>query len=268
MFKRMMPPANWQDFERLIAAIYEKKYRMPSSNLYGRHGQRQNGVDTYFKDVFSLQNQSIAIQCKLYNAGELTPDIIDAEHAKLAEFPEKIDRFLIATTDSTDTGLQSHAWGKKNPPCDIVFWDSIECDIQAYEDILKGFYSEFLIYKANVLEGNTASKFFVLECSGSRYEFLISRIPTYGEGYGDREYLLNVQNNKATNYPVNNPFDLIPIFDDNSFDAFAIYHFLERFRDHDIYTDPSIHDSFLLDTATYEKIVQCIKQYESTRDQE
>lgn len=263
-----MPPANWQDFERLVTSIYEKKYRVPSSNLYGRQGQRQNGVDTYFKEVHSLYNQSIAIQCKLYNVGKLDTDIIDAEHAKLAQFPQKIDRFLIATTDSTDTGLQRHAWSKENPKCDIVFWDSIECDIQAYDEILKGFYNEFLVYKSNVLEGNTASKFFVLECSGSRYEFLVSRIPAYGEGYSDREYLLNVQNNKATHYPIKNPIDLIPIFNDNLFDAFAIYHFLERFRDHDIYIDSSIHDSFLLDKTTYKSIEKQIEKHQKIFDDE
>ena len=55
MHKKLAKPANWQDFERLICTLYEKKYGMTASSLYGRSGQAQNGVDIYFRDIISKE---------------------------------------------------------------------------------------------------------------------------------------------------------------------------------------------------------------------
>lgn len=179
IYKSLVRPANWQDFERLISKVYERKYLMGASNLYGRHGQAQNGVDTYFKDVPTLGRQCIAIQCKRYEVGNLTKGFIDGEHKKVQKFSQKVDKYFIITTDSTDINLQDHACLKKNPSCEIIFWESVESDIQLYEDILQGFYKEFVVYRDFVSEGNTPGRCFVLEFSGTKLEFLISKIPTY-----------------------------------------------------------------------------------------
>jgi hypothetical protein len=203
VYKRLLRPANWQDFERMICSLYERKYKMGVSNLYGRHGEAQHGVDIYFKDVSILNCKNVGIQCKRIEIDKLTKDIIDAKYEKVRkEFPNPIDIFIIATTEKTKKSLQDHCSKKNNPKCEIVFWETIESDIQLYEDILRGYYKEFIILRNFVSQGNAASKLFVLEYDGTRVEFIITRIPTYEGKFGNGvSFILNLQTKKATYYP-------------------------------------------------------------------
>ncbi|WP_144555440.1 restriction endonuclease [Bacillus sp. X1(2014)] len=260
MYKKLARPANWQDFERLICALYEKIYGMVTSNLYGRHGQAQDGVDTYFREIPTLGKQNVAIQCKRYEIGQLTTDIIDKEHDKVKNFPNKVDTYIIITTDSTDTALQNYASTKKEPKCELVFWETIESKIQMYEDILQGYYKEFVIYRDPTKEGNTASQYFVLEFSGSRLEFLISRIPTYEGKFSDTGFLLNLQTKKAAYYPVRNKRDLLFVFD-TTYDAFAVFHFLEQFNGFSFLANKSIgHAVFLNQQQIQDEVIDYEKR--------
>lgn len=245
MYKNLARPANWQDFERLICALYERKYGMTASSLYGRHGQAQNGVDIYFKDIISKGNENVAIQCKRYNIGTLDTTIIDREHAKVKKFPNKVDKFIIITTDTTNTEVQDYAWTKTNPKCEVIAWESVESDIQMYHDILQGFYKEFLIYRNPGSTGNAQSQYFVIDFSGTKIEFLISKIPSYDGKYSNQGFLLNLQTNKSTYYPVRNKHDLLGVFK-HTYDAFAVFSFLNQFKAYSFFSDPSIGHSVFL----------------------
>jgi hypothetical protein len=65
---------------------------------YGRLGQRQNGVDVYAEDRFG---KKIGIQCK-ETKSVLADGEIRQEADKARSFPQKLDLFILATTDRTD----------------------------------------------------------------------------------------------------------------------------------------------------------------------
>lgn len=111
VYKRLLRPANWQDFQRMICSLFERKYNMGVSNLYGRDGEAQHGVDIYFKNVPILGGKNVGIQCKRID--KLRKDIIDAEYEKVCnEFPNPIDIFIIVTTDATKTELKDYSYKK------------------------------------------------------------------------------------------------------------------------------------------------------------
>ncbi|AIE59957.1 hypothetical protein BMMGA3_07745 [Bacillus methanolicus MGA3] len=258
VYKRLLRPANWQDFQRMICSLFERKYNMGVSNLYGRDGEAQHGVDIYFKNVPILGGKNVGIQCKRID--KLRKDIIDAEYEKVCnEFPNPIDIFIIVTTDATKTELQDYSYKKDDPKCEIVFWEKIESDIQLYEDILRSYYKEFIILRDFVSQGNAASKLFVLEFQGTKAEFIITRIPTYEGTFGNGvSFILNLQTKKATYYPIRNKNDLLEIFD-HPFDAYAVYHFLQHYNEDNIFADTSIGHQFFIDSKTYDEITKAIE---------
>ncbi|PFU94833.1 hypothetical protein COK92_08460 [Bacillus anthracis] len=264
MQKELAKPANWQDFEHLVREFYQAQYLKASSNLYGGRNERQNGVDIYFPNVITLGQQSVAIQCKRYDVGKLTKTIINAEHREVQSFPGKVDTFIIVTTDKTSSELQIHAANKKNPTCEIVFWDSLERDIPLHENLLQKHYKEFVVYRDIVEAGNTASKYFILDFSGTRNEFLISRIPDHDGTFGNTAFLLNLQTKKATYYPVLNKFDLLEVFN-TTHDAFAVYYFLQQFDDFAFFKDKSIAQPLLLHKETYDKLIQEVEDYKKSK---
>jgi hypothetical protein len=114
-----------------------------------------------------------------------------------------------------------------------------------YNEILQGFYKEFLIYRNPNGTGNTQSQYFVIDFSGTRIEFLISKIPSYDGKYSEQGFLLNLHANKSTYYPVRNKRDLLGVFED-TYDALAVFHFLEQFKGFSFFSSPSIgHPIFL-----------------------
>jgi Restriction endonuclease len=57
------PPKNWQDFEDLCLALWERELDCPNIQKNGRPGQKQNGVDIVAQRRDSPHH--IGIQCKL-----------------------------------------------------------------------------------------------------------------------------------------------------------------------------------------------------------
>jgi hypothetical protein len=54
-------PKNWEDFERSVRVLFECFLNDPNTQLHGRQGQSQHGVDVYGQRE---NNQWVGIQCK------------------------------------------------------------------------------------------------------------------------------------------------------------------------------------------------------------
>ncbi|MDM0007477.1 hypothetical protein QTI51_22950 [Variovorax sp. J22G73] len=97
------PPALWQDFQLLTLRLAEQICDEGSVREYGRHGQKQNGVDVYGA---MLKGGHIGIQCKEMKPGKsLTKAVMQAEADKALKFKPKLDLFVVATSLPEDTAM-------------------------------------------------------------------------------------------------------------------------------------------------------------------
>lgn len=141
----MPPPANWQDFQTLVADVARVKFVDDSVQEYGRQGQTQNGVDIYAVDI---HGQGVGIQCKETKGPGLTVRIINDEIEKVKKFTPAIDLFVVATTARIDVSLQSHvnnlnATAKFKFKVQIWFWDDINQYINRSQAVMASSYKAF-----------------------------------------------------------------------------------------------------------------------------
>ena len=153
----IMPPAYWQDFERLTLDIAKSKWKDEYAERNGRQGQAQAGVDVYGYNY--VQGEHTGIQCKKRTwktkpgadapSNTLTFAEIDEEVKSARDFSPKLKRFVISTTGPRDTDLQEYV-RKINEKSDgltisLMFWedyvdflnDSPEFMYRYYENVLK-----------------------------------------------------------------------------------------------------------------------------------
>lgn len=142
----MPPPANWQDFQGLIADVARAKYCSETVQEYGRQGQPQHGLDVYAVDFF---DKKIGIQCKETKKKSLTVSTIDKEVNKAKSFQPTLDLFVIATTHRIDKKLQDHINqinASKTHPflIQIWFWDDINQEVNRSQAVMSSCYRTFL----------------------------------------------------------------------------------------------------------------------------
>lgn len=138
-------PANWQDFQIFVKDLLAEKYKT-KFDIYGREGQKQNGVDIF--GVFEKKN--IGVQCKKLGKRITTKMICDEiEKAKL--FEPHLNRYMIVTTDRRDAKVQTFVANLNNDhekqnlfEIEIVFWDDIEEEVGRNDEIWKRYYEEVL----------------------------------------------------------------------------------------------------------------------------
>ena len=121
------PPTDWQAFQDLVAQIASMQYIPESVQPYGRQGQRQNGVDIYAETGL---RQKVGIQCK-ETKSRLNEEAIESEADKAKGFSQKLDLFVVATTERTDKVLQDFVMklnnsGKYSFRIRIDFWDDFQ----------------------------------------------------------------------------------------------------------------------------------------------
>lgn len=146
-------PENWQDFEKISARLAKKLYKTANINRYGRHGQRQNGVDTMIESEEGI----IGIQCK--RVEKLTIPKINEEIKKAENFTPALKSFKFYTTDKKDAEIQSHIAEKSQEyraenlfDIEILFWEDISDILQETKnyDILEDFYPNFFYADVNI----------------------------------------------------------------------------------------------------------------------
>lgn len=122
-------PKDEQDFERLCRRFFEKQWGHPVE-LFGRRGQRQDGVDFYAQ----TERGVIGGQAKLHDPpAVLTPADIKSTIEQARTFKQKLCRLVIASTSKRDTKAQDYALEVNAEhsrrslfAIELWFWDQFE----------------------------------------------------------------------------------------------------------------------------------------------
>ncbi|MBW4964056.1 hypothetical protein [Sulfitobacter sp. CW3] len=150
MILNFPPPSNWQDFELLSLRRVEQICDPATVRVYGRLGQRQNGVDVYGE---TFDGRHIGVQCKKMQAREsLTLKLIGAEADKAKLFLPALNMFVIATTLPEDTALHNAVIKLNNSnkyPFQISYWswshfnDNLNRSSRLVEESYRGYAMTF-----------------------------------------------------------------------------------------------------------------------------
>ncbi|WP_339496051.1 hypothetical protein [Pseudomonas sp. RA_105y_Pfl2_P56] len=155
----IMPPAYWQDFERLTLDIAKSKWKDDYAERNGRQGQAQAGVDVYGYNY--VQQEHTGIQCKKRTwktkpgadapSNTLSISEID-EEIKLAKgFAPELKRFIISTTGQRDADLQEYV-RKINEKSNgfavsLMFWEDYVDFLNDNPEFMYRYYDNVLKYR-------------------------------------------------------------------------------------------------------------------------
>jgi hypothetical protein len=157
----IMPPAYWQDFERLTLDWARRAWNDGYAERHGRQGQAQGGVDVFGYNF--NQSEYTGVQCKkrtwLTKPGSDAPSNalstaeIDAEIAAARTFQPPLARFIIATTGPRDADLQAHVRvlnaGNMTPAISIMFWDDFVDYLNNDADLMYRYFEGVLKYRSS-----------------------------------------------------------------------------------------------------------------------
>ncbi len=140
-------PANPSDFENLVLKLLRKRWENPALQLYGRAGQRQDGVDI-FDPTASTPHR--AAQCKRYDSLEpLKQRVVEDAVQAALKFSPKLDVFAIVTTakQSTESQQTVKRINLEHQPkglfrLEYLTWVDVEDLLNEYPDIWREFYPQ------------------------------------------------------------------------------------------------------------------------------
>lgn len=137
------------DFESFIKDLFSAHWKVDNVQIYGRSGQRQNGVDVYSIGNDTNNNVTRAIQCKV-RKNKFTKTEIEDEISFARKFKHKIDKYIFATTLDRDTKVQdiidkASLEEIKNGGFEITisFWEDLVSLLQENQKIAEKYYSDF-----------------------------------------------------------------------------------------------------------------------------
>lgn len=160
VFVDIMPPSNWQDFERLTLDWAKKQWMDDYAERNGRQGQEQAGVDVF---GFNRKHQEYTgVQCKKRvwktkpgadaPSNTLTILEVDKEIAAAKSFSPALDRFIIATTAPRDSDLQEHVrlHNSKGESLQValMFWDDYVDFLNNHPEMMYRYYDNVLKYRS------------------------------------------------------------------------------------------------------------------------
>ncbi|MCC7337725.1 MAG: hypothetical protein IT422_21765 [Pirellulaceae bacterium] len=132
-------PDNEDAFEAFCKRLMAKKFESPSLQLYGKRGEKQDGVDVV--DLSGIKPLR-GWQSKHHPGKTLPPREIDAEVQKTTQFRPKLDEYYILTTGRKSTHAQRKLLNlNKDRPHRQSFetfiwtWDEIEGILSDLNDI-------------------------------------------------------------------------------------------------------------------------------------
>lgn len=98
-------PRDDKEFEEMTRDLFAAHWKDDNTQVYGRPGQSQDGIDVYGRP--NRANLYYGIQCKLRSQGVLTQSDIEDEIRKAREFTHKLDTYIFVTTASRDKTTQN-----------------------------------------------------------------------------------------------------------------------------------------------------------------
>lgn len=148
------PPKTWQEFEELCADLWQEIFESPNTELNGRTGQPQKGVD-----ISGLKGDSekwFGVQCKGKDGRygdhhQVTETELIAEVEKAKKFTPKISHFILATTAPNDVKIQEVArrLTTKNIELGLFIvqvksWDEIHREFTKFKNLIRKYYPNFV----------------------------------------------------------------------------------------------------------------------------
>jgi GNAT superfamily N-acetyltransferase len=149
----LKPPRDWQVFEDLCHALWEREWRCATIQKHGRSGQAQRGVDIYGKPDGGAHTHGIQCKAKSSTAGgiaALTIQEIRREVEQAKTFgPPPLKGLIIATTAESDVNIQASVRklseqhvGQGLFTIDVLAWPEIVARLTRHEDVLERFYHD------------------------------------------------------------------------------------------------------------------------------
>jgi tetratricopeptide (TPR) repeat protein len=145
---QVLPPKNWQEFEELCTDLWAEIFKSNNTQMHGRTGQSQYGVDVYGQIDNSLE--WFGVQCKGKDSrygNAVTEKELRSEVEKAKEFTPKLSVFILATTAQNDAKIQQLARYLTEENQKIGFfkievksWDEIHREISKYPVIIYKYY--------------------------------------------------------------------------------------------------------------------------------
>ncbi|ELS9252159.1 restriction endonuclease [Vibrio parahaemolyticus] len=147
-------PNNWQDFEQLCADLWSAKYKSDNTQMHGRTGQSQCGVDCYGQ----IENTTdwFGVQCKGKDGrygNSVTIEELNAEVNKAKNFSPKLKVFVLATTAQNDAQIQALAreLTEKHQKeglfsVEVRSWDEIHRELGLHPTVISKHYPGFSNY--------------------------------------------------------------------------------------------------------------------------
>jgi len=139
------PPNSADEFEDIACSAAKNRWGQPDFTKHGRRGQSQKGVDVYGTDK---NGDLVGIQCK-NTVGGVKLATVKAEVKEAEAFEPKLKRLYIATTASTDEGLQEEVRKLSEDrvasgdfEVGVLFWKDIWLDLTRDESRLFQHYPQ------------------------------------------------------------------------------------------------------------------------------
>ena len=175
-----------EEFERMCKDILDKKYGI-EFELYGRPGQKQNGIDIYTYDKIS-SNGYIVAQCKNYFNQSSAKRLIkaienDINSSKNLPFYEDINKFIVMTSMYRDKKVQDSICSISDGckfNIELWFWEDIQEVICSNDDLIKKYYPQFHNSKSNSRSIESLIEVFNASLSKNRIVEFLKEDPTGG----------------------------------------------------------------------------------------
>ncbi len=145
---QISPPSNWQDFEALCCDLWSRIWNDPNSQLHGRPGQAQHGVDISGRP--NRGGSPAGVQCKNKDnllRHSLSDTELLAEVAKAVTFQPPLGEFIVATTGPKDVKIEELArqltdqhHTKSLFSVHVFAWRDILLRLASYSEVLEKHY--------------------------------------------------------------------------------------------------------------------------------
>ncbi len=156
--QQVNPPEHWQEFEKLCADLWARIWNDPNTQMHGRSGQVQHGVDVYgCKDG---KGDWCGVQCKGKDGryGQaVTERELKQEVKKAILFEPPISEFVLATTAQADANIQKVARDiteehrhKGLFQVRVYGWNEIHRRLADYSELIDKYYPDLAPRIANV----------------------------------------------------------------------------------------------------------------------
>lgn len=225
---KIPPPKDWQELQRMTCDLYKRLWSNEDIQEFGSIGQRQNGVDIF--GVIDQTKDVGGIQCKCVDS--LTPKEVEEEYGQSLGFTPKLSKYVIVTTSKRDAKVQEKSVELTTKPghsCAVVFWEDFCQRLSEHRDVLRKYYSDFILYDVDV---DSPGKLIKIDIDVNHYEILVSRLQSKDKPYGGTILVSDLQNRKCITYRLGDHWSRLEgIVGITRCDAFLVATWLNSFTD-------------------------------------